>query len=300
MSRPVILNTEFKDLKLMSRGKVRDMYDCGDTLLIVATDRISAFDVVLPDGIPCKGAVLSQMSAYWFAALSDVIDNHLLSADPAAFPPQCRAHVRTLQGRAMLVKKAKPLPVECVVRGYLAGSGWTEYQRSGSICGIPIAKGLQESSRLEEPIFTPTTKAEQGTHDENITMEKVEELIGRDLARRVKEVSLRLYAKGSEMARRKGIIICDTKFEFGLFNGNLILIDEALTPDSSRFWPEDEYQPGRPQRSFDKQFVRDYLLTLTWDKKPPAPRLPADIIGKTSERYQEAYRRITGKELSPC
>jgi len=297
---PVILNTEFKDLKLMSRGKVRDMYDCGDTLLIVATDRISAFDVVLPDGIPCKGAVLSQMSAYWFAALSDVIDNHLLSADPAAFPPPCRAHAQTLQGRAMLVKKAKPLPVECVVRGYLAGSGWTEYQRSGSICGIPIAKGLQESSRLEEPIFTPTTKAEQGTHDENITMEKVEELIGRDLARRVKEVSLRLYAKGSEMARRKGIIICDTKFEFGLFNGNLILIDEVLTPDSSRFWPEDEYQPGRPQRSFDKQFVRDYLLTLSWDKKPPAPHLPADIIEKTSERYQEAYRRITGKELSPC
>ncbi len=300
MNRPVILNTEFKDLKLMSRGKVRDMYDCGDTLLIVATDRISAFDVVLPDGIPCKGAVLSQMSAYWFAALGDVIDNHLLSADAAAFPPQCRAHAGTLQGRAMLVKKAKPLPVECVVRGYLAGSGWTEYQRSSSICGIPIAKGLQESSRLEEPIFTPTTKAEQGTHDENIPMEKVEELIGRDLARRVKEVSLRLYAKGSEMARRKGIIICDTKFEFGLFNGNLILIDEALTPDSSRFWPEDEYEPGRPQRSFDKQFVRDYLLTLTWDKKPPAPHLPADIIEKTSERYQEAYRRITGTELSPC
>jgi phosphoribosylaminoimidazole-succinocarboxamide synthase len=300
MNMPVILNTEFKGLKLMSRGKVRDMYDCGDTLLIVATDRISAFDVVLPDGIPCKGAVLCQMSAYWFAALSDVIDNHLLSADPAAFPPQCRAHAQTLQGRAMLVRKAKPLPVECVVRGYLAGSGWTEYQRSGSICGIPIPKGLQESSRLEEPLFTPTTKAEQGTHDENITMEKVEELIGSDLARRVKEVSLHLYAKGSEMARRKGIIICDTKFEFGLFNGNLILIDEVLTPDSSRFWPEDEYQPGRPQRSFDKQFVRDYLLTLAWDKKPPAPRLPDDIIEKTSERYQEAYRRITGKELSPC
>jgi phosphoribosylaminoimidazole-succinocarboxamide synthase len=300
MSGPIVLSTALENLKLMSRGKVRDMYDCGDTLLIVATDRISAFDVVLPDGIPCKGAVLSQMSAYWFAALSDVIDNHLLSADPAAFPPPCHAHTQTLQGRAMLVKKAKPLPVECVVRGYLAGSGWTEYQRSGSICGIPIAKGLQESSRLEEPIFTPTTKAEQGTHDENITMEKVEELIGRDLARRVKEVSLRLYAKGSEMARRKGIIICDTKFEFGLFNGNLILIDEALTPDSSRFWPEDEYQPGRPQRSFDKQFVRDYLLTLTWDKKPPAPHLPADIIEKTSERYQEAYRRITGTELSPC
>jgi len=300
MSGPVVLSTDFKDLKLVSRGKVRDIYDCGDTLLIIATDRISAFDVVLPDGIPCKGAVLSQMSAYWFAEMHELIDNHFISADPAAFPPLCRAHAETLQGRAMLVKKAKPLPVECVVRGYLAGSGWTEYQRNGSICGIPIEKGLKESSRLEEPIFTPTTKAEQGTHDENITMEKVEEIIGAELARRVREASLRLYARGSEMARRKGIIICDTKFEFGLFRGDLILIDEVLTPDSSRFWPEDEYQPGRPQRSFDKQFVRDYLLTLSWDKTPPAPHLPDDIIRKTSERYQEAFTRITGKELSPC
>jgi phosphoribosylaminoimidazole-succinocarboxamide synthase len=300
MSGPVVLSTDFKDLKLVSRGKVRDIYDCGDTLLIIATDRISAFDVVLPDGIPCKGAVLSQMSAYWFAEMHELIDNHFISADPAAFPPLCRAHAETLQGRAMLVKKAKPLPVECVVRGYLAGSGWTEYQRNGSICGIPIEKGLKESSRLEEPIFTPTTKAEQGTHDENITMEKVEEIIGAELARRVREASLRLYARGSEMARRKGIIICDTKFEFGMFRGDLILIDEVLTPDSSRFWPEDEYQPGRPQRSFDKQFVRDYLLTLSWDKTPPAPHLPDDIIRKTSERYQEAFTRITGKELSPC
>jgi phosphoribosylaminoimidazole-succinocarboxamide synthase len=300
MSGPVVLSTDLEDLKLVSRGKVRDIYDCGDTLLIVATDRISAFDVVLPDGIPCKGAVLSQMSACWFAEMREVIDNHFISADPAAFPPLCRAHAETLQGRAMLVKKAKPLPVECVVRGYLAGSGWTEYQRNGSICGIPIEKGLKESSRLEEPIFTPTTKAEQGTHDENITMEKVEEIIGAELARRVREASLRLYARGSEMARRKGIIICDTKFEFGLFRGDLILIDEVLTPDSSRFWPEDEYQPGRPQRSFDKQFVRDYLLTLSWDKTPPAPHLPDDIIRKTSERYQEAFTRITGKELSPC
>jgi phosphoribosylaminoimidazole-succinocarboxamide synthase len=300
MSGPVVLSTDFKDLKLVSRGKVRDIYDCGDTLLIVATDRISAFDVVLPDGIPCKGAVLSQMSAYWFAEMHELIDNHFISADPAAFPPLCRAHAETLQGRAMLVKKAKPLPVECVVRGYLAGSGWTEYQRNGSICGIPIEKGLKESSRLEEPIFTPTTKAEQGTHDANITMEKVEEIIGAELARRVREASLRLYARGSEMARRKGIIICDTKFEFGMFRGDLILIDEVLTPDSSRFWPEAEYQPGRPQRSFDKQFVRDYLLTLSWDKTPPAPHLPDDIIRKTSERYQEAFTRITGKELSPC
>lgn len=300
MTAAVVLSTDFKDLKLVSRGKVRDIYDCDDTLLIVATDRISAFDVVLPDGIPCKGAVLSQMSAYWFSEMSDVIANHFISADPAAFPTRCRAYAETLQARAMLVKKAQPLPVECVVRGYLAGSGWTEYQRNGSICGIPIAKGMKESSRLAEPIFTPTTKAEQGTHDENITMEKVEEIIGVELARRVKETSLRLYAKGSETARRKGIIICDTKFEFGLFEGNLILIDEVLTPDSSRFWPEDEYQPGRPQRSFDKQFVRDYLLTLAWDKKPPAPHLPEDIVRKTSERYQEAYRRLTGKGLSPC
>jgi len=300
MNRPVVLSTDLEDIKLVSRGKVRDIYDCGDALLIVATDRISAFDVVLPDGIPCKGAVLSQMSAYWFAEMRAVIDNHFISADQAEFPPLCRAYAETLKGRAMLVKKAKPLPVECVVRGYLAGSGWTEYQRSGSICGIPLEKGLSESARLKEPIFTPTTKAEQGTHDENITMEKMEEIIGAELARRVKEVSLRLYAKGSEMARRKGIIICDTKFEFGLFRGDLILIDEVLTPDSSRFWPEDEYQPGRPQRSFDKQFVRDYLLTLSWDKTPPAPHLPEDIIRKTSERYQEAFTRITGKELSPC
>ncbi len=299
MSKPVVLSTDFEGLQLVSRGKVRDMYDCGEALLIVATDRISAFDVVLPDGIPCKGAVLSQMSAYWFAEMSGVIHNHLISADPSVFPPSCRPYAEILQGRAMLVKKAKPLPVECVVRGYLAGSGWTEYQRTGSICGIPIEKGLVESSPLHEPLFTPTTKAEQGTHDENITMEGVEKLIGADLARRVREASLRLYAEGSKTARQKGIIICDTKFEFGLFEGDLILIDEVLTPDSSRFWPEDEYQPGRPQRSFDKQFVRDYLLTLAWDKKPPAPHLPEDIVRKTSERYQEAYRRITGKGLSP-
>jgi len=299
MNEPVILTTALKDLKLLSRGKVRDIYDCGDTLLIVATDRISAFDVVLPDGIPRKGGVLSQMSAFWFSQMGTVIDNHFISADPAAFPPGCRAYGETLQGRAMLVRKAKPLPVECVVRGYLAGSGWNEYRQHGSVCGIAIEEGLSESSPLKEPIFTPTTKAEQGTHDENITMEKVEEILGADLAQRVKQVSLGLYAKGSEMARQKGIIIADTKFEFGLFNGDLMLIDEVLTPDSSRFWPEDEYQPGRPQRSFDKQFVRDYLLTLTWDKKPPAPHLPEDIIRKTSERYQEAFRRITGRELSP-
>jgi len=298
MNAPVVLSTAVKDLKLLSRGKVRDIYDCGDTLLIVATDRISAFDVVLPDGIPHKGAVLSQMSAFWFSLIGGVIDHHLISTDPAAFPPACRAYEQNLKGRAMLVKKAQPLPVECVVRGYLAGSAWKEYQHHRSVCGISIEEGLRESSRLKEPIFTPTTKAEQGSHDENITMEQVEEMIGKELAVRVKEVSLRLYNKCSEIARQKGIIISDTKFEFGLFEEKLILIDEVLTPDSSRFWPADEYEPGRPQRSFDKQFVRDYLLTLTWDQKPPAPHLPEDIIRKTSERYQEAFRRLTGSELS--
>ena len=298
MNAPVVLSTAVKDLTLLSRGKVRDIYDCGDTLLIVATDRISAFDVVLPDGIPHKGAVLSQMSAFWFFLMGEVIDHHLISTDPEAFPPACRAYEQTLKGRAMLVKKAQPLPVECVVRGYLAGSAWKEYQHRRSVCGISIEEDLRESSRLKEPIFTPTTKAEQGAHDENITMEQVEVMIGKELAERVKEASLRLYNKGSEIARQKGIIISDTKFEFGLFEGKLILIDEVLTPDSSRFWPADEYEPGRPQRSFDKQFVRDYLLTLAWDQKPPAPHLPEDIIRKTSERYREAFRRLTGSELS--
>lgn len=300
MNAPVVLSTAVKDLKLVSRGKVRDIYDCGDALLIVATDRISAFDVVLPEGIPHKGAVLSQMSAFWFSLMEGVINHHLVSTDPADFPAACRPYEQTLRGRAMLVKKAKPLPVECVVRGYLAGSAWKEYQKSHSVCGISIEEGLRESSPLREPIFTPTTKAEQGAHDENITMGQVKEMIGAELAERVKEVSLLLYRKGSEIARRKGIIICDTKFEFGLLQGELILIDEVLTPDSSRFWPESEYEPGRPQRSFDKQFVRDYLLTLAWDQKPPAPHLPEEIIRKTSERYREAFRLLTGREIIPA
>ena len=298
MSSAEVLTTDLGDLKLLNRGKVRDIYDCGDSLLIVTTDRISAFDVILPEGIPHKGKVLSQLSAFWFEVMSDVIPHHLISMNSEDFPPECRNHEATLQGRSMLVKKAQPLPVECVVRGYLAGSGWKEYQETASICGIPVKAGLQESAYLGEPLFTPSTKAELGDHDENITMEQVKELIDKDLAERLKEVSITLYKKGREMAREKGIIIADTKFEFGLVGGELILIDEVLTPDSSRFWPEDEYEPGRGQKSFDKQFVRDYLLTLTWDKKPPAPHLPEEIVKKTSERYLEAFQRLTGKELN--
>lgn len=297
MSEPVVLTTDFKNLKFLSRGKVRDIYDLGDMLLIVATDRISAFDVVLPNGIPYKGRVLSQMSSYWFEVMREITPHHLISIDTEDFPSVCREYESSLRGRSMLVRKAKPLPVECVVRGYLAGSGWKEYQQSGYICGMPIKEGLKESSPLTEPIFTPATKAEHGEHDENITMEKAKEMVGEDLAERLKEVSLTLYKKGSEMAHEKGIIISDTKFEFGVCNGELILIDELLTPDSSRFWPEDEYKPGRSQKSFDKQFVRDYLLSLKWEKKPPAPRLPEEIIKKTSERYLEAFRRLTEREL---
>jgi phosphoribosylaminoimidazole-succinocarboxamide synthase len=298
MSSAEVLTTDLGELNLLSRGKVRDIYDCGDTLLIVTTDRISAFDVVLPEGIPHKGKVLSQLSAFWFEVMSDVIPHHLISMDSGDFPPVCKNYEHTLKGRSMLVKKAQPLPVECVVRGYLAGSGWKEYQETTSICGIPVKEGLKESASLGEPLFTPSTKAELGDHDENITMEQVKEMIGGELADRLKEVSITLYKKGREMAREKGIIIADTKFEFGLVEGELILIDEVLTPDSSRFWPEDEYEPGRAQRSFDKQFVRDYLLTLTWDKKPPAPHLPEEIVRKTSERYLEAFQRLTGRELN--
>ena len=298
MSSTAVLSTDLDGLTLVNRGKVRDIYDCGDKLLIVTSDRISAFDVILPEGIPHKGKVLSQTSAFWFEVMKDTIPHHLISMDIADFPPECRKHESSLAGRTMLVKKAKPLPVECVVRGYLAGSGWKEYQQTNSICGIPLKEGLQESSQLEEPIFTPATKAELGEHDENITFEKMKEMIGEPLAERAREVSLSLYKKGRAMAREKGIIICDTKFEFGLVGEELILIDEVLTPDSSRFWPEDEYEPGRPQKSFDKQFVRDYLLTLTWDKTPPAPHLPEEIVQKTSERYLEAYRRLTDRQLN--
>jgi phosphoribosylaminoimidazole-succinocarboxamide synthase len=298
MSEAVVVTTDFKDLTLVSRGKVRDIYEVGDALLIVATDRISAFDVVLPTAIPCKGKVLSQLSAYWFEVLSGIIAHHLISTEVKEYPSVCRKYEAMLKGRSMLVKKADPLPVECVVRGYLAGSGWGEYQKSGAICGITIEKGLKESSPLARPIFTPSTKAQGGAHDENIFVERVKEMVGIQVSERLKEVSVSLYSKGGAMARERGIIIADTKFEFGWCKGALILIDEVLTPDSSRFWPLDEYESGRTQQSFDKQFVRDYLLSLKWDKRPPAPHLPEEIVNKTSEKYLEAFKRLTGHELT--
>lgn len=291
----IVTRTEFPELPAPKRGKVRDIYDLGDKLLIVATDRISAFDVVLPNGIPQKGRVLNQVSRYWFGKTSDIVPNHLVSTEIEDYPEVLWKRRDILEGRSMMVKKARPLPVECIVRGYLSGSGWKEYQKSRSVCAIPLPPGLVESSKLEEPIFTPSTKAEEGQHDENITFEKTVEILGRDLAERVGEISIALYSRARDIAEGKGIIIADTKFEFGIDKdrGELILIDELLTPDSSRFWPEDEYEPGRPQRSFDKQFVRDYLTSIGWNQKPPAPSLPPDVIEKTTDKYVEALRRLT-------
>ncbi|MDD5347685.1 MAG: phosphoribosylaminoimidazolesuccinocarboxamide synthase [Candidatus Omnitrophica bacterium] len=294
---PVILKTEFKDLKLFRRGKVRDVYDLGDKLLIVSTDRISCFDVVLPNGIPSKGRVLSSLSCFWFDFLKSVVPNHFITADVAAYPGQLSKYRDQLAGRSMLVVKSKPLAVECIVRGYLSGSGWKEYKKSQSICGIRLPAGLLESSKLPQVIFTPSTKADEG-HDMNVAVEYVEEQIGKESSDRLRAFSVAIYKKAAEYAETKGIIIADTKFEFGVHDGKIILIDEALTPDSSRFWPKDGYQPGGPQPSFDKQFVRDYLETLDWDKTPPAPVLPADIIAQTTRKYLEAYKRLTGKEFT--
>jgi phosphoribosylaminoimidazole-succinocarboxamide synthase len=294
MASQVVVQTDFKDLPLRGRGKVRDIYDLGDTLLIVATDRISAFDVVMPNPIPDKGMVLTQISRYWFEAVKDLIPNHLISTEVEDFPEVCRPYREVLAGRTMWVKKAEPLPVECVVRGYLSGSGWGEYQTGGAVCGITLPKGLVESSKLEEPIFTPATKAEAGAHDENISFEQVGEIVGRGRAEQVREISISIYRRACQMADEKGIIIADTKFEFGISGEKLLLIDEVLTPDSSRFWPKDTYHPGGVQPSFDKQFLRDYLLTVDWDKAPPAPQLPQEIIEKTRERYLEALKRLTG------
>ena len=298
MTEQIILQTEFKDLQLLNRGKVRDLYDMGDALLMIATDRISAFDVILPNGIPGKGKILTQLSAFWFSQLAGIVPHHLISTRVEDFPAACRPYRDILSGRSMLIKKTKPLPVECVVRGYLSGSGWKDYQKSGAVCGIPLPAGLKESDSLGEPIFTPSTKAEIGTHDENINFSAAEKLVGKETAARLKQLTIAIYQKARSIAEEKGIIIADTKFEFGMLNGEIILIDEVLTPDSSRFWPMDSYAPGKAQNSFDKQFVRDYLLSLTWDQKPPAPTLPAEIIQKTSQRYQEAYRRLTGKEFT--
>jgi phosphoribosylaminoimidazole-succinocarboxamide synthase len=291
----IVMQTNFEGVKPPRRGKVRDIYDLGDKLLIVASDRISAFDVVLPEGIPGKGKVLNLISRYWFDRTKDIVPNHLISTDVDDYPEEFRKYRNVLEGRSMLVKKTRPLPVECIVRGYITGSGWKEYQKSKSVCGIPLPAGLVESSKLETPIFTPSTKAEEGAHDENITFERASELVGRVLAERVRDVSIALYSRARDIAEKKGIIIADTKFEFGIDEetGELVLIDEALTPDSSRFWPRDEYKPGGSQKSFDKQFVRDYLESLDWDKNPPAPSLPPDVVEKSSEKYHEALDRLT-------
>jgi len=293
-----LLQTSLPDLKLLRRGKVRDVYDVDDdSLLIVATDRISAFDCILPTPIERKGEVLTALSEFWFEQLKDVVANHLIESDVEAMPPAVQRHAQTLKGRSMLVRRAQVFPVECVVRGYLVGSGWKDYKRTGEVCGHKLPEGLVESAKLPETIFTPSTKAEEG-HDENITEDQVRELIGEEKTALLRDTSLRLYKEAHDYARQRGIIIADTKFEFGLDkDGQLLLVDEVLTPDSSRFWPADEYEPGRSQPSFDKQFVRDYLETLDWDKKPPAPAIPNEIAAATTARYLEAYRLLTGKEL---
>ena len=280
-------------LRLFKRGKVRDIYEVDDLLLIVATDRVSAFDVVLPNGIPGKGKVLTQISLYWFREMEDIVENHLVASEVDEYPAVLKEYRDVLEGRSMLVRKAEPIPVECIVRGYLSGSGWKEYRQRGTVCGIRLPEGLVESARLPEPIFTPSTKAQEG-HDVNITFEEMEGIVGRELAERLKDLSLRIYRKAADIAERKGIIIADTKMEFGLHKGKLILIDELLTPDSSRFWAVKDYRPGRSQESFDKQIVRDYLLTLDWDKRPPAPPLPDEVVRKTAERYREILEIITG------
>lgn len=291
----VLLSTDLAGLRLFKRGKVRDVYDLGRRLLIVATDRISCFDVVLPCGIPHKGEVLTKISRFWFGFTKKLIPNHVIACDFDEFPPELRKH-DVLRGRSMIVKKTRPLPVECVVRGYISGSAWKEYMEKGSVCGIKLPKGLKESDRLPEPIFTPATKAETG-HDINITEKDAQRIIGKDMGRLVKEKSLAVYEKAAKYAEGRGIIIADTKFEFGLHEGQVLLIDELLTPDSSRFWPKDEYSPGRGQPSFDKQFVRDYLESINWDKNPPAPRLPKHIVEKTSQKYLEALEKLTGERL---
>ena len=292
-----IFETNFPGLNLVSRGKVRDIYDLGDSLLIVATDRISAFDVVMPDPIPDKGTILTQLSEFWLRYLNDVIDNHLISTDCSQFPEVCRPYSSQLKGRTMWVKKAKVLPVECIVRGYLAGSGWEDYQRSGQVSGIPLPSGLIEAQKLPEPLFTPSTKAQQGDHDENISFQPMGEAIGRSLAQDVKDAAIALYLKASRYAGERGIILADTKFEFGTVGTKLILVDEVLTPDSSRFWPADRYRPGSSPESFDKQFLRDYLKSSGWKKTDPAPKLPEDVVVNTRARYLEALRRLSGRNV---
>jgi len=289
-----VRETKFPELNLLKRGKVRDMYDLGDKLLMVATDRLSAFDVVMPDPIPDKGIILTQISLFWFEIMEPILANHVISGKIEEYPETCQPYAETLRDRSMLIKKTEPLEIECVVRGYISGSGWKSYQETGNICGIRLPKGLKESDKLPEPIFTPSTKAELGDHDININFEEAAQIIGQPLAERVRKISLAIYQKGAELAAEKGIIIADTKFEFGQINDDIILIDEVLTPDSSRFWPKETYQPGGPQKSFDKQYVRDHLNALDWNKTPPGPSLPESVISKTRQKYLDALIKLTG------
>ena len=293
----VITETHFDGMKLLKRGKVRDLYDAGEHLLIVATDRLSAYDVVMPQGIPWKGQVLTQISKFWFDYTKDLLPNHMVSTDVKDFPRECAPHADALRGRSMLVRKTRPLGVECIVRGYLSGSGWAEYQKSQTVCGIPLPGRLVESSKLADPIFTPSTKAEQGAHDENISFDGMIHIEGRAISEKARNAAIAIFSKAAAFAEEMGIIIADTKMEFGIMDGELILIDELLTPDSSRFWPRDKYQPGRGQESFDKQFVRDYLTSIKFNKQPPGPMLPDEVIQKTAQLYRKALRKLTGKEV---
>lgn len=290
-----LFKTDFPGLKLSIRGKVRDNYDLGENLLIVATDRISAFDVVMPNPIPGKGRILTRLSAFWFKKMEDIVPNHMISVDTAGLPPECSAYLEFLEGRSMLVRKARPLPVECIVRGYLSGSGWKDYSSGKPVSGVRLPEGLKESARLAEPVFTPSTKAPDGAHDMPMSRKEMEDLIGAELTRKIVDTSISIYSRAADEALKRGIIIADTKMEFGMEGDKLLLIDELLTPDSSRFWPLDDYREGRPQKSFDKQFLRDYLLAIKWDQKPPAPQLPDEIVEKTGEKYREALRRLTGE-----
>jgi len=297
MTTDVLTHSDLGDIRLVKRGKVRDVYEIDGKLLIVASDRMSAFDVVMDDPIPGKGRILTAISLFWFRKLSSVIENHLISSDPSEYPEACRRYASQLEGRSMLVQKTRPLPVECIVRGYLSGSGWQEEVKTGAGSGIRLPEALRESEKLPNPIFTPSTKAEDGMHDENISFEKAAEILGEKTAEEGRRISLRIYELGRDLAAEKGIIVADTKFEFGMKEDRLILIDEVLTPDSSRFWPMADYRPGGAQKSFDKQFLRDYLTGIKWPKKPPPPRLPADVIEKTREKYLDALNRLTGNGL---
>lgn len=296
MTNEPLLKLDLPGVKKLKTGKVREVFDLGENLLFVATDRISAFDVVMPTGIPRKGEVLTQISNFWFARTAGIVENHLVGDPNAPLPAGLQKYSDVLAGRTIIVKKTQPLAIECVVRGYLSGSGWKDYQKTGCVCGIKLPPGLRDSSRLPEPVFTPATKEETG-HDQNISFEEAVKIVGKDVAEKARDLSLKIYSLAAEYALKRGLIIADTKFEFGLRDGKLILIDEVLTPDSSRFWPADKYQEGKSQPSFDKQFVRDYLETLSWNKQPPGPALPPDVVAKTTEKYLEAYEKLTGRKL---